>query len=85
MSTTLLRLLVCFVVLPGLAGLLGLAGQIYVTYVTHDQLSINLGAVVGMAVLGFCPAFVVYLLWVLIAYAARSMRQRQPARNDRQA
>ena len=69
MSTSLLRLLVCFVGIPVLAGMLGFAVQFYFTYVTHDQLSINLGAVVGMAVLGFCPALVLYVLWLVIALA----------------
>lgn len=69
MSASLLRLFACFAGVPLLTGLLGLVGQFYVTYVTHDQLSINPGAIAGMAVLGFCPGLILYVFWLVIGLA----------------
>jgi hypothetical protein len=54
---------------PVLTGLLGLAGQFHITYVTHDQLSIDPGIVIGMAVLGFCPGLILYVIWLVVALA----------------
>ena len=64
----LLRLLVCFVGLPMFAALPQLAWQFYITYGVHDQLFVNWAAVLGTAILGFCPAFAVYLLWIVMAW-----------------
>jgi hypothetical protein len=62
-----LRLLVCFVAVPLLGGAVGFAHQFYVTYVQHDQLTMDFGPVVVLGVLGFIPGFLLYVILVVVA------------------
>jgi hypothetical protein len=72
MSGSLLRLLVCFVVLPGLVALVALFQQFYVTYVQHERLYMDLGLVAGRGVLALIPGLILYLILLLVAVAMKN-------------